>query len=276
MDTIWIIILGAIQGATEFLPVSSSGHLAAGQMLMPQSPSAAALNSQPLMLEILLHLATLVSVILIYRKEVLNVLKGIVKGLQSVKTGQFRATLRQDSDVQLAFALAVAMVPSGVLGPLMFEPASLISKSATGLGCCFLGCACLLFASRFWPGGDRPLTWRTAVIISAVQAVAVLPGISRSGATIATGLALGLNREDAARFSFLLSIPTILAAAILKIDFAALAQDQRVGTYAIGAAVAFGIGLGALVLLLKLVRKGRLWLFAPYLAILGGFSILFL
>jgi len=276
VDTLWIMLLGAVQGATEFLPVSSSGHLAVGQLIIAGGGHAVEIIDDSLLLEVLLHLATLLAVVAVYRREVVAVLKGAGRCLGALPTGRLGRLISNDDDANLALAIVVGSLPTAALGFALRKPASTIASSPDALVFCFLGCACLLLASRWWPGGRRRLSWRLALFIGTIQGVAVLPGISRSGVTIAVALALGLRREEAARFSFLLSVPAILGAAILEIDPAALTAGDHLGAYLLGASAAFAVGLGALLLLLRLVRGGRLWLFAPYLVAVAVFCAVFL
>jgi len=276
MGYLEMIALGAIQGATEFLPVSSSGHLAASQMLLAAGENGGDRWAQPLALEVLLHAATLLAVIAVYRREVLGAVCGAGRALAGAARGDLGALLERDDDANLAVAIAVGSVPTAAIGLLMRDPAAAVSQSPLGLGLAFLGCALLLAASRWWRGGSTRLSWRAALIVGAVQGIAVIPGISRSGATIATALALGLGREEAARFSFLLSAPAIVGAAVLELDAASLASSGLAGPCSVGAIAAFAVGAACLVALLRLVRAGRLWLFAPYVAAAGLFSIAFL
>lgn len=275
MDTFWVIILGLVQGLTEFLPVSSSGHLAAGQMVFERSSLLESITTPPLMLEILLHLATLLAVVVFYRRDVLEGIKGAYKGILSLPTGRFLDLAKTDDGVNLAAAVLVGTIPTGIAGLLLRDPAGVVSRSPVGLGLSFIGCACLLFASRWWPGGSKRLSLRHALLIGIVQGIAVLPGISRSGSTIAVALALGLNREEAARFSFLLSLPAIAGAAILELDLEKITYSETLLAFALSFATAFAVGLMALFLLVRLVRGGRLWLFSPYVALIGLLLILF-
>lgn len=267
--------MGAIQGATEFLPVSSSGHLAAGQLILIQGNLKDTLQNQPLLLEILLHVATLLAVVLVYRRDILGILQGMKAALVGTIDRNLNATLNSDKNSLWATALFVGTIPTGILGFLLKNTASAVASSPLLLGISFLCCAAILFASRFWKGGDRSISLKTALIIGLVQGIAVLPGISRSGITIVTALALGLDREDAAKFSFLLSIPAILGAAVLEIDMDALFMNQNLLPLLAGAAAAFAVGIGALVGLIKLVKAGRLWLFSPYVALVGISAIAF-
>jgi len=276
METLWITLLGVVQGATEFLPVSSSGHLAVGQLLIAEVQPGTSLASQPLTLEILLHLATFLAVIVFFRREVWAGLLGGGRGTIGLLKGNLGKLAREDDGVNLALAVVVGTIPTAFIGLLMRNPASIVAESATSLGLSFIGCACLLLASRWWPGGHRRLSFRIALLIGLVQGIAVIPGISRSGATIAVGLALGLEREDAARFSFLLSLPAILGAAVLELDFESLGADKNTLAYLFGGLAAFAVGLAALYLLIRLVRNGRFWLFAPYVGAVGIMTLFIL
>jgi undecaprenyl-diphosphatase len=276
MDIIWTAVLGVIQGATEFLPVSSSGHLAAAQMYLANEARAVRLGNRPLTLEILLHVATFFAVVIFYRQAVFEGLKGVFRGAGGLARGRFSEMIKKDDSVNLATAVVAGTIPTGVLGLLLRRQAEMVSASPTSLGLAFLGTACMLLATLWWPGGKRRLSWRIALLIGAVQGIAVLPGISRSGVTIAAGLAVGLEREDAVRFSFLLSLPAIIGAAALELDMESLTSDHNLFAYLVGGAAAFVVGLFALYLLVRLVRGGRLWLFAPYVALMGTVSILFL
>ena len=269
MESLWIALLGAIQGATEFLPVSSSGHLAAGQLMLARSEGGQILSDKPLLLEVLLHLATLAAVVVVYRREAIGAVRGAGRGLSALMHLKLREIADVDDDVNLAVAIIVGTIPTAAIGLAMRDPAGAVSRSPLALGISFTACACILLACRWWPGGKKRLSWRVALIIGVVQGMAVLPGISRSGATIVAALAFGLKREEAARFSFLLSIPAILGAAILELDVSAIAAGGHSWAFALGALSAFVVGLGALTLLIRLVRKGRLWLFAPYVAAVG-------
>lgn len=276
METVWIMVMGAIQGATEFLPVSSSGHLAAAQMLIQKNDLSMPLADQPLVLEILLHMATLLAVIVYFWRDLFEAIKGAGRLAASGTKAQFVNLITTDDGANMALAVVVGTVPTAVIGLAMRDPAGFISKSAMGLGVSFLCCACLLFASRSWPGGKRRLSWPIALIIGVAQGIAVLPGISRSGATIALALALGLDREQAVRYSFLLSLPAILGAAVLELDFNKLAANSNNAAYLFGGIGAFVIGLGALFVLNRLVRAGRLWVFAPYVGAVALSTFFFL
>ncbi len=276
MDFISLLILGAVQGATEFLPVSSSGHLAMVSKLLERGRFLALLEESPLMLEILLHLATLLAVTLFYRRDILKAIIGFGRLLAAVRSSGMRRHLEADEDARLALAVIVGTLPTACLGVLLKGAVETVSQAPLLLGLSFLFCAAVLFGSRFFPGGDRPLTLPLALVIGTAQGIAVFPGVSRSGITIAVALALGLGRAAAVRFSFLLSLPAILGAALLELDLSALTGGENLPLYLAGTAAAFAVGLLSLFALVYLVNKGRLWLFAPYVTLAGLFCIFYL
>jgi undecaprenyl-diphosphatase len=270
MDIAWTAALGAVQGLTEFLPISSSGHLAAAELAAPRLGFAGAGGDQPLLLGVLLHVATLAAVLVCFRAAALDAIRGFGRGLAALARGKLGAAIDSDEGTRLALAICVGTVPTGAIGLALERPTAGIAGSPLALGLCFVACAAVLFATRWWPGGARRLDWRAALVIGIVQGIAVLPGVSRSGVTIAAGLALGLPREEAVRFSFLLSVPAIAGAALLELDTSMLGAGGDGAAFGAGCATAFGVGFFALVLLRRIVRGGRLWLFAPYVAAVGA------
>ncbi|MCK9459184.1 MAG: undecaprenyl-diphosphate phosphatase [Proteobacteria bacterium] len=270
MDTAWTAALGAVQGLTEFLPISSSGHLAAAELAAPRLGFEGAGGEEPLLFGILLHVATLAAVLVYYRAAAWDAIRGFGRGVAALARGGLGPAIEADEGTRLAAAICVGTLPTGALGLALERPTGGIAGSPLALGLCFLACAAILVATRWWPGGARRLDWRVALIVGIVQGIAVLPGVSRSGATIAAGLALGLPRDEAVRFSFLLSVPAIAGAALLELDGAALAGAGEISPLVAGCAAAFVAGFASLAVLRRIVRGGRLWLFAPYVAAVGA------
>lgn len=244
MGLIEIVILATIQGLTEFLPVSSSGHLAIVAALLDPSGSAAA--DDVVEVEIVLHLGTLLSILVFYWHRICRLL------------GQDRRTL---------LLLLVGTIPAAAVGLPLKSLASDALSNPLLAGCMLPITGLLLLAvPRLARGSDtyQQLGYRRALWIGIAQAFAILPGISRSGATIATGLANRLDRESAATFSFLLAIPAISGAGLVHlIDLAGKGGSGTQPLHlAIGAVVSFAVGLLALWWVVRWLEQGRLQLFA--------------
>jgi undecaprenyl-diphosphatase len=276
MEYLRTFVLGLVQGLTEFLPVSSSGHLAVSSLLLENMGMGADSLEPPLLLDILLHLGTLVAIVIYFRRDVGQALVGGGRALAALPKGRLGEVLRGDEGAGLCLAVLLGTLPTGVLGLALKSSAAEIGLSPLRLGVSFLACALILAASRFVSRRNEPLGPRIALLVGFVQGIAVLPGISRSGATIAAATALGLSPERAARFSFLLSLPAILGATILEVDLAEITTQGLGPAYLLGALTAFVSGLFALKLLVMIVDRGKLWAFAPYVAAVGLATMVFL
>ena len=251
-----IILLAILQGLTEFLPVSSSGHLVVANALFE------ALGSEPVHdlveVEIVLHLGTLLAVLVYYRRQIAQLFTHDRRVVPLLVVGSIPVAL-------LGFCFKIAM-SDAVRGQIL--------ESALVAGVCFpLTAALLWWAARRAEGETEytDMSWADALKIGLLQAFALLPGISRSGATIVGGLGVGLRREAAATFAFLLAIPAIAGGGLLELIESV--QQGGAGTpfgiLAVGLLVSFLVGLGALALLIRWVRQGRLAMFAYYLVPLG-------
>ncbi|MEO0600421.1 MAG: undecaprenyl-diphosphate phosphatase [Myxococcota bacterium] len=254
------LFLGVTQGLTEFLPVSSSGHL----VLFEQAFGLVS-GEDEILFYLVLHVGTLIPVLYFYRDWVFKLLRDPFVG---------EAPFREREGVQWIGYLLLASVPTAIIG-LAFEDLfeTLFSTPAT-LAVTFTITALLLLAtSRF----DRshlanPLSAGIVLTLGIAQGIAITPGISRSGTTIAVALLLGLDRETAARFSFLMSVPAITGALLLKL------RDAEVGAIdptqlVVGGSAALVTGYLALVLLVQVVRAGRMAYFAAYLFAVAGFAL---
>ncbi len=245
------ILLGLVQGATEFLPVSSSGHLVAGQTVL-------GIGVPGVVFEVAVHLATLLSVLLVYRGRVGQLVRG---------TAQFRG----DSWCYVGL-LAAATAPAAVVGLLFGDAVEALFERPTVVGVAFLVTGGVLWSSRAalrQKRGGR-LGGREAALIGVAQAFALIPGISRSGMTVVAGLWLGVKPEEAAEFSFLMSVPAILGAAILQLpeldggSVAALTTPLVLGGIA-----AATTGVLAIRIFVALLRRGSFHHFATYLWTVG-------
>lgn len=243
------LFLGIIQGIAEFLPVSSSGHLTILQRLLGR-------NLEPVDVNIVLHLGTLLSILVVF----------------------WRDLLRLPSQPRVCAAIVVATLPLIPVGLFLKDWLDELTRETIWTGVCLCVTALLLALYPRIERGERELeaiTLRDAVLIGLCQAVAPLPGISRSGVTIFGGLAAGLSRDAAARFSFLIAIPAIAGASVLyaKQLLDTGAGGTGPGPLLTGATVAFVVGVVCLRWLLQLVNRRRLWPFAVYCALLGAATI---
>lgn len=256
--TIWqAMVLGAVQGATEFLPVSSSGHLVVGRELF-------GLAEIPVLFDVLLHVATLVAVIGVFHRRLWAFIVAIAHAIARRATATDRVYLR------LIPLIIVTTVVTGVLGVGMDALFEIRAPRTTAF--LFLVTAAILVATSRLHGsrGLDGIRWIDAVVLGVGQGMGVLPGISRSGITISTGLALGLDRATAGEFSFILSIPAILGALVLTLgDASSLGSQVGVSAIVAGCLAATAVGVVSLLLLLRVVRSGRLGYFAIYLVPLG-------
>ena len=261
MTIVQAILLGAIQGVAEFLPISSSGHLAIAEYFLGQT-------EVPIIFDILLHIATLGAVCIVFYRTIWRLLTVL---------GRFmiRKTIEDDkADLRLIAALLISTAVTGVLGIIMKDIVQ--AKNPVFIAVCFMITGIVLFISgRIKPKKTTPVpSILQAAIIGAAQGVGVLPGISRSGSTIAAALLTGLDRERAGEYSFLLSIPAIIAAFIFELKSAdTMTGAVGVPALAAGMLTAFVVGLFALIFLLKLINKGKLGLFAYYLIPAGIFVL---
>ncbi|MCA9605105.1 MAG: undecaprenyl-diphosphate phosphatase [Myxococcales bacterium] len=250
-------ILGAVQGATEFLPVSSSGHVALTSMLLGVSAD------MPLSMVVLLHFGTLVATIAVFAKDLRSLTASTVDGLK----GGPRAWLDTDAGRVVA-GVVLASVPTAIIGLALEERVEEFSKVSWIVGLGLLGSAAVVLSTKRGGGQQESLTLGKALIVGVAQGIAVLPGVSRSGTTIAVAMLLGMSGPAAFRFSFLLSLPAVAGATLLSMrhtdELAALGTAGVVG-----GVVSAIVGLAALLWLRALVDRGRFWTFAVYLVPLG-------
>jgi len=263
MDPLSAIILGVVQALTEFLPVSSSGHLVLGRSVLGLSLGNGAA------FEVAVHFGTLLSVLVVLREDVLRLMRSALAVVSA--PGRARARWRDDAATREIVAIAVGCVPAGVVG-LAFK-----DELEQAFGSPHLVCGALI-VTGVWLGlthwvrpGAGEVTPVRAALIGLAQAVAIIPGISRSGSTIAAAIFLKVDRAAAARFSFLMSVPVIAGASLLKAREMMVnpPQNSEILAFALGGAVSFVVGMFALWFLLRLVERGRLSWFAPYCLAVG-------
>ena len=264
MDIFQAIIIGLVQGLTEFLPVSSSAHLIFAQQ-------ALGVADVGLAFDVLLHVGTLVAVIVYFFNDIVNMIKGFLLSLVDLKDGNFIGELKKDPYKKLAWLTILATIPIGIVGVLFNDIVESMFMGLTVPAFLLLITGCLLYVSQRMNSGRidvRNISLKEALIMGCGQALAILPGLSRSGTTIAAGLFAGLDKEFAAKFSFILSIPAILGAAVFQL------KDLSGGSIEIGACIAGFIvaaisGYLAISFLLKIVREKSLDIFAYYCWIVG-------
>lgn len=251
------ILLGLIQGLTEFLPVSSSGHLVIAQSLM-------GLVEEGLRFEVAVHVATLASVLVFYRRRVGELAVGVLRG-------------RRDA-WEYAAKLGVATVPAVVVVLLFGDWLDAQFETPATAGVCLIVTGAILWTTRWTIGRAAAPTpgWGVALLVGCAQAFAILPGISRSGSTVATAVALGVSPVAAAEFSFLMSVPAILGAAVRTIpELSALPAGEAPALLA-GALAAGLSGIAAIWLFVRLLRGQRFYRFAFYTWPVGALFLLWL
>lgn len=254
------LILGLIQGLTEYLPVSSSGHLTIGSYLFGIS------GSDNLTFTVAVHVATVLSTLVILWSEIDWIFRGLFK-------------CELNAETKYVLNIIISMIPVGIVGVFFKDEVEAVFGSGLlVVGCCLLITAALLTFSYFSkPRQKETISWKDALIIGLAQAVAVLPGVSRSGSTIATGILLGNKKESLAQFSFLMVIPPILGEALLDI-FKALKGENVFGgidtlPLVVGFLAAFVSGCLACKWMISIVKKGKLIYFGIYCAIVGAITI---
>ena len=258
MDIIDSLLLGVIQGLTEFLPVSSSGHLELGKALLGDT----SLPKESMIFTVVLHFATALSTIVVFRKDLLEIIMDLTKFEWNVNT-------------QFVFKIAVSMLPAVLIG-LLFESQleSLFSNNISLVGAMLIVTGLLLLLADRAQNTTKNVNFKNAFTVGLAQAVAMLPGISRSGATISTAVLLGIDKTKAARFSFLMVIPLIFGKIFKDLLSGELTYDStQLTTLSIGFISAFLSGLVACTWMIKLVKNSKLKYFALYCGLIGVLTV---
>jgi undecaprenyl-diphosphatase len=279
MNWIESLVLGAVQGLTEFLPVSSDGHLIVTAKVFSVFTGVYRTEEENVFFFVMLHLGTLLAILAHYRKEVLAGLKGLLGQSDVPEMYQRRGVIR----VGILVAVATSVLIPDKLFFLKYMKQAFDSPLAIGIGFWITAGALAVTMSKL-AGGDKgpaETTILDALLIGLAQAFAPLPGVSRSGLTVAAALALGFRRNWAVQYSLMLAVPAIMGAAVFEIkdvDRSTLTTDRILQTI-VATIVAGLVGYAAIVWLVRVVRAGRLWYFSVYLLILGlatfvGFALL--
>ena len=265
MNWLQALILGLVQGLTEFLPVSSSGHLAIGREILGVEAA------EDLVFEIMVHVATVLATIIVFRKQIWKLLCGLFK-------------FKYNDETDYILKICISMIPVFIVGMFFKDKVESMFSSLLVVGLALVVTAMLLFFSDIYGGRGKVaarqyrngIGWWQALVIGIGQAFAVIPGLSRSGTTISTGLLCGVKRSDVAQFSFLMVLVPILGEAFLDLVGGDVASSS-VGAFPllVGFLAAFVSGLFACKVMIALVKKAKLRWFALYCAIVGLAVIIF-
>ena len=258
MDVLDAIILGIVQGLTEFLPVSSSGHLELGKALLGDQ----SLPQESLLFTVVLHFATALSTLVVFRKDVLQILKGFL-------------SFKWNEETKFISKIAVSMLPAGIIGyTYEAELAELFGGNIKLVGFMLILTALLLYLADKAKDTDKKVSFLNALIIGFAQAIAMLPGVSRSGATISTSVLLGNDKTKAARFSFLMVVPLIFGKIAKDVISGELTyQSDNFLVISSGFVAAFLAGLLACTWMISLVKRSKLTYFSIYCLIVGLIAI---
>ncbi len=258
MSLLEAIILGIIQGLTEFLPVSSSGHLELVKTIQGQELS----GGSSMMMTVVLHFATALSTVVVFRKDIIKIVKGLF---------QFKL----NDDFLFSIKIILSMIPAAIVGVLYDDIIeSFFGGQVLLVGLMLIVTGLLLFLADRAKNTVRDISTKNAVIIGIAQAIAILPGISRSGATIGTSVLLGVDREKAARFSFLMVVPLIfgkMAKDLFSSEFTT--EDISITVISAGFIAAFITGIAACTWMISLVKKSKLSYFSYYCFAVGLIAI---
>ena len=258
MEVIDAILLGIIQGLTEFLPVSSSGHLELGKAILGDN----SVPEESLLFTVVLHFATALSTIVVFRKDIYDIIKGVF-------------AFKWNEDTKFVAKIAVSMLPAAIIGfTFESELSELFGGNIKLVGFMLIITALLLYLADKAKNTRKKVSFSNALVIGFSQAIAMLPGISRSGATISTSVLLGNDKTKAARFSFLMVVPLIFGKIAKDILSGELTYDsQNFTALSIGFVAAFISGLFACTWMIALVKKSKLKYFAYYCVIVGLIAI---
>ncbi len=258
-DTLRAIILGIVQGLTEFLPVSSSGHLELAKYLLRDESLAEA----SLLMTVTLHFATALSTIVVFRKDILEIIRGLFQ-------------FRWNEETQFSVKIILSMIPAALVGILFEEQIEqMFSKQLLLVGMALIVTGVLLFLADRAKHTDKKVGFGNSIIIGIAQAIAIIPGISRSGATISTSVLLGIDRERSARFSFLMVVPLILgkiAKDLIDGEFSTQSSNNLLPLI-VGFIAAFITGLFACIWMIRIVKRSNLTYFSVYCFIIAGVAI---
>lgn len=260
MSWIEALILGIIQGLTEFLPVSSSGHLEIAKFILGDT----SLPEESMLMTVVLHAATAISTMVVFRKDLLEIFQGLFQ-------------FKWNDQTKFSLKIIISMIPAGIIGVFFNEEIeSLFGGRLLLVGSMLILTAILLLLADRAKTTEKGVGYWPALIIGIAQAIAIMPGISRSGATISTSVLLGIDRSKAARFSFLMVVPLILGAMAKDLMSGEINYETtQMMPLIIGFIAAFFTGILACTWMISLVKKAKLSWFALYCFIVGSIAIVY-
>lgn len=267
MGYIEAIVLGLVQGLSEFLPISSSGHLAVLQSLFEIN------EDKVIFFAVLLHIGTLVSIFVVYHKDIYALIKELFLLFKDIFTGK-GLRIKERPIRKLGIMIIVSSIPTAIMGLLFSDYIDKIFASLTVIAICWIITGFILLFSEKLKNNKKEIEgmkYRNAIFIGICQGLAIMPGISRSGSTIVGSLVTGLKREFAVEFAFLISIPAILGSAILEFPKAIKAgiEPSTIGPMIVGFLVAAISGYFAITTMIKIVSKHKMRYFSYYVWIIG-------
>jgi len=263
------VLLAIVQGLTEFLPVSSSGHLVLGRQLLGVA------NTGDVAFEVVVHFGTFLAVLLVFWSDIKSLLASLLKGLRH--PGQLKTIYHTDAQFYLASMMIIGMIPAGIVGILFQDQLEALFANPKLVAGMLILTGVFLFLTKWVKAPHNELNPGRSFLIGAAQAFAIIPGISRSGSTISTAMYLGIERIQAARFSFIMVLPLIFGAMLLqafKMDDAGLTA-LRFEILATGLIVSFLVGYAALKWLMGTLERGRFHWFGYYCLLVGGVGLIF-
>ena len=274
MDIIQAIILGIVQGLAEFLPVASAGQVILVTHILgvtfPSQSDALAFNT-------LLHLGTLTAIVGFFYKDLIKIIRAFVASLLDIFQKKFKKGLKEDVYKRLAWLMVMSTIPAAIVGALFNKQFEILFGSVVAVGIFLIINGFILYSTNYAKKGEdkvKQLSFRNAFLIGVLESLALFPGISRSGTSISAGLFLGLERECAARYAFLIALPVIAAAVIFEIkNIGALSQNSPVAMVAAYLAVVI-FGYLSIGLLIRLIKSTSLKIFAYYCWIVGALTLI--
>ncbi|MCL2115378.1 MAG: undecaprenyl-diphosphatase UppP [Methanobrevibacter sp.] len=266
MDILQGIMIGIVQGLTEFLPISSSAHLIFIQKLL-------GVEQANLAFDVLLHFGTLIAVVGHFYKDIVEMIKAFFSSIVDIFKGNFQNGFKEDSYKKLAWMVIIGTIPVALVGILFNAEIEAVFQTVTVPAFFLIITGTLLYTSERINLGNRNIEKtgiKDSIIVGISQALAIIPGLSRSGTTISSGLFLGFDKEFAAKFSFLLAVPAILGATLVQLKDIGTGLDSNMLAYVFGFLAALISGYLAISLLLKLIKEKSLDIFAYYCWIVGA------